>query len=96
MPNKDAVLHSRIACCHLQGGLGHGGSTVNDNNYDNARGKFESDDDGNARVAAALTLLDFWWRALEVSTEAIANAMDALLGVHAWKGLDNACRMRGF
>ncbi len=78
-----------------EGGLGRGGSAVNDNNDDNARGKFESDYDGNA-AAAATMLPDFWWRALDVSTEDIVNAMDALLGECAWKGRENECRMRCF
>ena len=59
-------------------------------------GKFESDYDGNAAAAATTTLPDFWWRVLNVSTEDIPNLMDALLGVCAWKGLENVCQMRLF
>jgi hypothetical protein len=73
--------------------LGHGSSAVNDNDYDNVCGKFKSDNDGNAAVAAT-PLLDFWWRVMDISMEDITNAMDTLLGVCAWKGLKNACRMR--
>ncbi len=54
----------------------------NDNDDDDACGVFESDDDGNAAVAAT-TLPDIWWRVLGISMEDIANAKDALQGVCA-------------
>jgi hypothetical protein len=31
-------------------------------------------------------LLHFWWRALDVSTEVIANTMDTLRGERTWNG----------
>jgi hypothetical protein len=78
-----------------KGGLGRGSSAVNDNNDANAHGKFESDNDRNG-AAAVTTLPGFWWRALDVCTEDIVNTMDALLGMCALKGLNNACGMRCF
>jgi hypothetical protein len=68
---------------------------VSDNDDDDACRKFKSDNDGNV-VAAAATLPDFWWRALDVSTKDIANVIDTLLGVCAWKGLKHARGMRCF
>jgi hypothetical protein len=93
-----------LLCCPAQakllattakGGLGRGSSTVNNNDDDNNCEKFESDNDRNP-TAAAMMLPNFWWRVLGISTEDIANALDTLLGVCAWKGLKNACRMRRF
>ncbi len=81
----------------VKGRVGHGGSAVNDKEDDDACGKFESDDDRNRNLVAAMTTLPkFWWRALDVSTENITNVMNTLLGGAAWKGLKNACRMRHF
>ena len=62
-----------LAAAPAEAGGGGGGLVVRDDRVD-ARGKFESDDDANA--AAALPA--YWWRALDVSTEDIAKARDAL------------------
>jgi hypothetical protein len=78
-----------------KGGLSHGGSDVNDNDNDDAHGNSNSDDDRNA-VAAATILPDFWWRTLDISTEDIMNAMDAMREGCASKGLKKACEMRCF
>ena len=64
-----------LAAAPAEAGGGGGGLVVRDDRVD-ARGKFESDDDANA--AAALPA--YWWRALDVSTEDIAKARDALRG----------------
>jgi hypothetical protein len=49
-----------------------------------AHGKFESDDDGNA--VAALTMPNFWWMALDLSTVDMMNMMNTLRGEWTWKG----------
>jgi hypothetical protein len=85
-----------ILLAAAKGGLGRGGSTDNDNNDDNDCGKFKSDNDWNAAAAMMEMLPDFRWRVLDVSTEDIVSTMDALLGVCAWKGLENTSRMRCF
>jgi hypothetical protein len=68
-----------------EGGAGHCRGLAHDDNHGDACGKYECDDDGNAAAAAA-TLPHFWWRALDVSMEDIANAMDTLRGECTWKG----------
>ena len=58
-----------------------------------ARGKFQSDDDRNE----AAMLPDFWWRALDVSTEDITNVRDTLRGECTnLEGIENTRRMRHF
>ncbi len=76
---------SLAAAAANEGGASHVGDLAHDDNHGGSRGKYESDDDGNAAAAAA-TLPHFRWRALDVSTEDIANAMDTLRGECTWKG----------
>lgn len=62
-------------------GLGRGSFSVDDEDHGDARGKFESDDDGNAVVAETLT--NIWWMALDAGrlpTKDITNSLDALGG----------------
>ncbi len=68
-----------------EGGANHGSGLAHDDDHGDACRNYESDDDRNAAAAAA-TLPHFWWRALDVSTENIANAMDTLREECTWKG----------
>ena len=81
-----------LAAAPAEAGGGGGGLVVRDDRVD-ARGKFESDDDGNE----AAMLPDFWWRALDVSTEDITNVRYTLRGECTnLEGIENTRRMRHF
>ena len=73
------------------GGGGGGGSAAVNNEY--ARGKAGNDDDGNAPTAM---VPDFWWRALDVSTEDITIARDELRKECTWEGGGDARKSTHF
>ena len=73
------------------GGSGVGGSAAVNN--DCARGKAGDDDDGNAPTAM---VSDFWWRALDVSTEDITIARDELRKECTWEGEGDARKSTHF
>ncbi len=64
---------------------GGGGNEDNGSNSD-VRGAQTTINYGVRKKAAAATLLKFWWRALDVSTEVIANMINTLRGECTWKG----------
>ena len=72
-------------------GSGGGGSAAVNNEY--ARGKAGNDDDGNAPTAM---VPDFWWRALDVSTEDITIARDELRKECTWEGGGDARKSTHF
>ena len=56
----DILLAAPIAIATAnKGGAGHGSGLAHDDNYGNACGKYENDDDRNAAAAVA-TLPHFW------------------------------------
>ena len=82
-----------LAATAAEGGVGRGDGLVVRDDRGDARGKFESDYDGNE----AAMLPDFWWRALDVSTEDITNVRDTLRGECTnLEGIENTRRMRHF
>ena len=81
---------SLAAAMRGPGGSGVGGSAAVNNDY--ARGK-AGDDDGNAPTAM---VSDFWWRALDVSTEDITIARDELRKECTWEGEGDARKSTHF
>ena len=82
---------SLAAATRGPGGSGVGGSAAVNNDY--ARGKAGDDDDGNAPTAM---VSDFWWRALDVSTEDITIARDELRKECTWEGGGDARKSTHF